>query len=226
MPAIFKFSLVLLFIASLVFIVLYAPLFKLRKVDIPNQSCLTSQNVLDTIGSSQNMLFISPAKLADALKSKYSCIGKIEITKNYPSRLQLDVQAKEPVVKIEGTSLAVTEDGYIVEDVKDAERPILFPPPNVKMASGEKVTDLTVAFAIHLAAQLLKSDFLPANIRIISPQEIAVYNQQSAVAIFTAKEEVTNQVDSLQQVISKSKIDSAKIAKIDLRFDKPVISYK
>ena len=226
MPAIFKFGLVLLFIASLVIAAIYTPLFKLRKIDIPNQNCLTSQNVQDTLGNSQNLLFLSPAELADTLKSKHDCIDKIEITKHYPSKLQLGVQVKEPVVKIEGTNLLITEDGYIVEDVKEVNGPILFLPPNVKIAAGEKVTDTTVIFATQLAAALVKSDFLPTNIRIISPQEVAVYNQQGAVAIFTTKEEVTNQVDSLQQVISKSKIDPAKIAKIDLRFDKPVMTYK
>ncbi|KKS04034.1 MAG: hypothetical protein UU56_C0011G0028 [Candidatus Curtissbacteria bacterium GW2011_GWA2_41_24] len=56
--------------------------------------------------------------------------------------------------------------------------------------------------------------------------EVVIYNQQGQLAIFSSKKDKEVQVDSLQQVISKAKIESAKIAKIDLRFDKPVISYR
>jgi len=67
---------------------------------------------------------------------------------------------------------------------------------------------------------------LPVNVRITGHDDVAIYNQQGQLAIFSSKKDKEEQVDSLQQVISKAKIDSAKIAKIDLRFDKPVLVFK
>ena len=228
MPLSLKFGLVLLFAAMLIVLaVFFLPFFKLSEIDVlPNQNCVTSQNVFDVLGSSQNLLFVSKVNLKDTLKSKYTCIREIEVVKHYPSRLQLDILVKEPVVKIEGTNFLATEDGYIVEDTGYKNKPVLFLPPEVKVVVGEKITSQSVIFAIGLISKLLKSDFLPVNVRIISSENIAVYNQQGTVAIFSSKEDTTRQVDSLQQAISKAKIDPAKIAKIDLRFEKPVITYK
>jgi len=55
---------------------------------------------------------------------------------------------------------------------------------------------------------------------------ISVYNRESQAVIFTSEKNAGHQVDSLQLILSESKIDPSKIEKIDLRFAKPVITYK
>ena len=211
----------------IVFVLFYLPFFKVQKIDISqNQDCLKTQDVFDALQNSKNLFFISKRKLEDTLKSKYSCIGTLEVKKIFPSKLQVNIVLKEPVVKIEGTSLMITDDGQVVEGTLAKDKPILFLPSEVKVVLGQKISQQAIIFAVGITSKLLKSDFLPVNVRITGHDDVAIYNQQGQLAIFSSKKDKEEQVDSLQQVISKAKIDSAKIAKIDLRFDKPVISYR
>ena len=211
----------------IVFKLFYSPFFKVQKIDISqNQSCLKTQDVFDALKNSQNLFFISQRKLEDTLKSQYTCIGTLEVKKIFPSELQVNITAKEPVVKIEGTSLMITDDGQVVEGILAKDKPIFFLPSEVKVVLGQKISQQAIIFAVGATSKLLKSDFLPVNIRITGKDDVAIYNQQGQLAIFSSKKDKEEQVDSLQQVISKAKIESAKIAKIDLRFDKPVISYR
>jgi len=90
----------------IVFVLFYLPFFKVQKIDISqNQDCLKTQDVFDALQNSKNLFFISKRKLEDTLKSKYSCIGTLEVKKIFPSKLQVNIVLKEPVVKIEGTRL-------------------------------------------------------------------------------------------------------------------------
>ena len=211
----------------IVFAIFYSPLFKVQKIDISqNQNCLKTQNVHDALKNSKNLLFISKRKLENTLKSQFVCIGNIEVGKKFPSKLEIKITVKEPVVKIEGTMFMLTEDGQVTEGISQKDNPIIFLPPEIKVVLGQKISDPTAIFAIQATSKLLKSDFLPVNVRIVGNDEVAIYNQQGQLAVFSSKKGVDRQIDSLQQVISKAKIESAKIAKIDLRFDKPVISYR
>ena len=228
MSLVFKPALILaVIILIIVFALFYSPLFKVQKIDISqNQNCLATQDIFDELKNSKNLFFISKRKLENTLKSKYSCIGTLEIKKIFPSKLQVNIAPKEPVVKIEGTSLMITDDGQVVEGILAKDKPIIFLPSDVKVVLGQKISEKTIIFAIQTTSKLLKSDFLPVNVRITGQDDVAIYNQLGQLAIFSSKKDKEEQVDSLQQVISKAKIDSAKIAKIDLRFDKPVISYR
>src|SRR3989338_5198584 len=228
MSLVFKPALILaVIILIIVFALFYSPLFKVQKIDISqNQNCLATQDIFDELKNSKNLFFISKRKLENTLKSKYSCIGTLEIKKIFPSKLQVNIAPKEPVVKIEGTSLMITDDGQVVEGILAKDKPIIFLPSDVKVVLGQKISEKTIIFAVQVTSKLLKSDFLPVNVRIVGNDEVVIYNQQGQLAIFSSKKDKEVQVDSLQQVISKAKIESAKIAKIDLRFDKPVISYR
>ncbi|KKQ88312.1 MAG: hypothetical protein UT12_C0022G0003 [Candidatus Curtissbacteria bacterium GW2011_GWC2_38_9] len=228
MSLVFKPALIFaVIILIIVFALFYSPLFKAQKIDISqNQDCLKAQDVFDALKNSKNLFFISKGKLENTLKSQYSCIGNIEVGKKFPSKLEIKITVKEPVVKIEGTNFMLTDDGQVTEGISQKDNPIIFLPPEVKVVLGQKISDPTAIFAIQTTSKLLKSDFLPVNVRIVGNDEVVIYNQQGQLAIFSSKKDKEVQVDSLQQVISKAKIESAKIAKIDLRFDKPVISYR
>ena len=89
-----------------------------------------------------------------------------------------------------------------------------------------KITDKNTLSALNIAANLLKSDFTPQNIRVLDQGDVAVYGNYAIVAIFTQAKNTNLQLDSLQSILARSKIDAAKIAKIDLRFDNPIVIYK
>ncbi|MBI2327203.1 FtsQ-type POTRA domain-containing protein [Candidatus Curtissbacteria bacterium] len=207
--------------------IFFSPLLKIKEV-VTNQSqqCIPNQNLLNDLNlGNQNILLIDQKTLEAQIKNQYSCVDKVSLKREFPAKIVLDITVKKPVVKIEASNLSLTEDGQIVQN-DNQNLPTLYLPQNLKLQLGQKITDEIIVFALKLAMPLMKSDYNVQNIRIISNEDLAAYNQQGTIAIFSSKKSPDEQVDSLQQVLIVSKINSSKIAKIDLRFDKPVVEYK
>lgn len=151
-------------------------------------------------------------------------IRQIDIKKDRVTDVK--VESGLAAAKIEGTNFFITSDGLVVEDSQNKGLPILFLPYGMAVNLGKRVDSKLVIFAVNLADGLSKTDFLAKNIRIISDDNIVFYNQEDMVVVFSSGKDRDSQIDSLQQVLAKAKMDASKIAKIDLRFDKPIIVYK
>jgi hypothetical protein len=62
-------------------------------------------------------------------------------------------------------------------------------------------------------------------VEIINSSELAVYLRTGPKVLVSAESNHQQQVDSLQLVLTRTKIEGRKIKEIDLRFDKPVIIF-
>lgn len=134
-------------------------------------------------------------------------------------------QTQQAVAQLAGTTLYVTEEGQVT-DTTSKEVPQLFLTQEASASAGTKITDRSALFAIKLAALVVKTDFRAASIRLLDANSVAVYDTKETVAIFSPNKSLEEQVDSLQQVIGKARIGDDKIAKIDLRYQNPVVSTK
>lgn len=56
--------------------------------------------------------------------------------------------------------------------------------------------------------------------------ELSILSKQGTLAIFSLKKDVQFQLDTLQNLLTKAKINKKTIKKIDLRFDKVVVVYE
>jgi len=194
---------------------------------IQDKACVNPQNVLKELQiANKSALFVSTQKLTIDLKNKFSCIEDVKIKKRFPVKTIIEIKVKKSVAKIEGTNFVVLESGQVEEAKNDKDKPTIYLPGDLTPQLGQKITDQNVLLALKIGALLLKSDFITANIRFLPQGDIAVYNNQGVAIIFSNQKGQDTQVDSLQRVQASSKIDATKIAKIDLRFDKPIIVYK
>jgi len=213
-------------ILTLIFI-LFAPIFMVKNIWLSeNQDCLKKEKVQEQINHSQtNIFLINGEKLAETLKEKYPCIKNIEVQKKFFTTLKVTLEVSQPLVKIANSNLFLTGEGLVVEaNIKD--KPTFYLPGNSQVILGNKVEDESLLKVLEITAGLIKSDFTAQDLRILDKDSFAAFSQQENVVIFSLKKDAITQVDSLQLVLSKAKIDGTKIAKIDLRFDKPVIVYK
>lgn len=196
---------------------------KLKNVQLNDQSCMKQESVNEIL-IDKRFFAVDEQKVKTELKNKFICIEDVQIEKKFPATILVKIEVKEPVVKIEGTSSYATVDGNIISG--NFEKPVLFLSSGTKSQPITKLTDPTVLYSLQLASLIAKTDFTPTTIRITSDKEIVVYDHQGTIAIFTTQKTPQIQVDSLQQVLAIAKIGSSKIAKIDLRFDKPFVLYK
>lgn len=209
-------------------LVVFSPLAKIRQIEIiQSQNCLDSKTALQEAGVSKKLIFlVSEEMVAQELTKKHGCIGKLKVKKNLPSKLTLEVEIAQPLVKIENTNFSLTRQGWVFESLGGTQLPSLYLGTDISLQPGTRVNDETVVYALTIAEGLSKSDFSAVNLRIVDESSIAAYGQGGLVVIFSPKKDANFQLDSLQQVLALAKIDGTKITKIDLRFDKPVIVYK
>ena len=120
----------------------------------------------------------------------------------------------------------MTENGFVLDNYDQKNLPTIFFDKEAEFKIGERVNHEDTLYVLSLVSQIGKTDFVATSIRVLSPFVLSVYNRENQVVIFTTEKKVNVQVDSLQLILSESKIDPSKITKIDLRFEKPVITFK
>lgn len=215
--AIFLISLVLVFIAKFLVV---------KKIKLPQNSCISQDEfVAKTQVLGQNMLFIKEDNLKKIIEENFNCAKEITISKQYPQTLEIKITNLDPVLQLEGTNLYLTKDGQILPKA-DSKKPVLFLSKDFELPNNKQITDTQILYAAKIADRIARSDFDAATLRLLSTSDIAVYNSRDAIAIFSASKDLNLQIDSLQRVLAESKINATKIEKIDLRFDKPVVTFK
>ncbi len=215
-------------LVAIIAIVLFSPLFKIREIVVSAENGCNvdknDKNLSQFIG--KNIFYINRPNIQNDLKKTFPCIENVSLEKKIPNKLLLKITSKKAVVNIDGTSFQATADGLVIEAKNSDKRPQLFLPQNTPVVLGQKLQDPTTLSSLAISARLVKTDFVPTNIRIVDNTDIAVYSSTEAVVLFSSLGDPNVQVDSLQALLAGAKIDPSKIAKIDLRFEKPVVTYK
>ncbi|MCR4324959.1 MAG: hypothetical protein NUV69_04715 [Candidatus Curtissbacteria bacterium] len=209
-------------ISILVISFLTYQLFLIRSIEVSSNNCIK----VDDVDLKGKLVFtVQEKSLEKTLAERFTCATEVKVEKKYPSKIKITTTSPSAVLKVEGTNLQIDELGLVTEGAAN-NLPTLFVASKAALAPGAKTQDETVLTAAALAKFLQKSDFDMQNLRVIDQNEIAAYDAGQTMVIFSTKKPAGEQVDSLQQVLAKARIKGDKIAKIDLRFDKPVITYR
>ena len=219
-----KLFLVLIFLIVLAFLFIF--LFKIKNIEVSEASGCIDENVIITQYKGKNIFTVSSKQAQNTITETYKCAKNVTVQKKYPSMLVITVEADRPLVKVEDKNIFITEKGFVLENQNQGNLPAIFFDKEPELKPGEKIEDATVVFALSLISQIGKTDFVATSIRILNPVMISVYNRENQAVIFTSEKDANVKVDSLQLILSESKIDPSKIDKIDMRFVKPVITYK
>lgn len=214
----------LIFLIVLVFLSVF--LFKIKNIEVfEGKGCIDESAVIAQF-KGKNIFTVSSKQSQNTIAGTYKCAKNVSVQKKYPSTLVITVEADRPLVKVGDKNIYLTKNGFVLENQNQGNLPAIFFDKEPELKIGEKIEDETVVFVLSLISQIEKTDFVATSIRILNPAMISVYNRENRAVIFTSEKDASFQVDSLQLILSESKIDPSKIEKIDLRFAKPVITYK
>ena len=215
----------------IIFLIVLAPLsifflFKIENVEVAGDKGCTEESTIQEQFRGRNIFIVSSKRVEETVLNNYKCVKNVTVQKKYPSTLTIEVEIDRPLVKVGDKNIYLTENGFVLDNYDQKNLPTIFFDKETEFKIGERVNDEDTLYVLSLVSQIGKTDFVATSIRVLSPFVLSVYNRENQTVIFTTEKEVNVQVDSLQLILSESKIDPSKITKIDLRFEKPVIIFK
>ena len=220
----YKLFLSLIFLTVFAFLSIF--LFKIENIEVAEGKGCIDESAVKTQFRGKNIFTVSSEQAQETIADTYKCAKSVTVQKKYPSTLLIAVEANRPQVKVGDKNIYLSENGFVLENQNQGNLPTIFFDKEPELRAGERIKDDTAVYSLSLISQIEKTDFVATSIRILNPAMISVYNRENQAVIFTSEKDANVQVDSLQLILSESKIDPSKIEKIDLRFVKPVITYK
>jgi len=217
---------------TLLFFWLRSDFWAVKKINcrLDNQDCPADLwNKLAAFSLQKNLLFFPSQKLKEEIKENFPQTGELKIKKKIFNTLSFELQSKKPVVALAielpgGLFYWLDEEGIVLSKIdKSHDLPLIFLKDDPVLEVGQTFkygnNQNLMSLVIGLKMHLLESK----TIRLVSPREIEVWLEDGALILFNGEKDVNIQLDSLQLILSRAKIEGKTIKKIDLRFDKPVI---
>jgi len=159
------------------------------------------------------------------IKNSYPQIDKIKIKKNLPSRVDFNLTSRQPQVAISGEKFHLVDfQGVVIEKSETSgEYPLIFLEPEMNLKVGEKFNQKEVLETIEAIVGLRLRLIEPKLAKIISFSSVDIWLKDDTQLIISLKKEISSQLDSLQLIYQRAKIEGKKLKQIDVRFDKPII---
>lgn len=180
----------------------------------------------------RNIVFLSSEEAISEVKNGRFKLSETKIKKIFPNKLSFQLKQRLPKVAITIESSPQTEfylvdqEGVLLEKtINPPNLPLIFVSQLPEIEAGRQIEQLelkkTIAILVDLQLLLLR----PSLAKIVSPREIVVWLEDSLQATFSSKKDLAIQLDSLQLILNRTKIEGKKPTRVDLRFEKPVITY-
>ncbi len=210
-------------------------------------------NKANSLSLRKNILFLPKSKIKGALKREYPQIYFVEIKRKLPQALVFNLSSrkvvaalavelfldtdsestesakeKESETNLSGVFYLVDEQGVVLEKANEAKGlPLILINYDPGLNFGDQIKEDKIIKTIEILLGLKLRLIEPRIARVTSFKKIEVWLDNNLLVLFNLELEkgIDEQLDSLQLISSRAKIEGKQIKKIDLRFNKPVIAY-
>lgn len=197
-------------------------LFTIRRIEVVGEGLHVS---IDPQKMPRNLLFFPVERIKNDLLRDYPTIASISITKRYPGTLVIMATTRVPIaiVASENNSYTIDKEGIVLEEYPEkALLPVIridVPP----ITLGKRVTDTRITAALSF---LLETEGSIAITMITSGEGDTLLATDGVMNIlFPQTSDIQVVAHTLQTMLMGFRIKGALPASIDLRFDKPVVTF-
>ena len=223
----FFFLLCLLFFFILFFINQF---FLIKKVELISDRKFLLTNKDELIN--KNLIFINQDKIAKKIILKNSLLKTAVIDKVWPATLKVTVYFYEPMAAliVNKGLFNLSADGRILSKIKDGQSPLPIINYYQKLNSnsfqtGDWINYKDIQQTLFFIDKLRQINLIPLAIDI-KGQDMLIFNLNGDKKIvFSNQKEKELQDYQLELIIRQFKIEGKEFKKIDLRFEKPVITF-
>lgn len=197
-------------------------IFTIRNVEVAGEGI---QVEVDEATLPRNLLFFPVEKVTQQLLRDYALAGSVIIQKKYPNTLRITAIARKPFViaGIGRETYLLDEQGIVL-----IQYPLEKGLPLIRIAlggvlPGVKISDQAVLASVNFMRET--QNIIP--IRDVTLNDTTSLRAQSATMsiVFTQHADIPLLVRTLQTVIAGFRIKGTLPTTVDLRFDKPVVTF-
>lgn len=197
-------------------------LFTIENVEVHGDGI---QIEIDKTKLSSNLLFFPSDQEIELLRKEYPLIKSVSIQKKFPHTLVITFTTRKPfaIVGIGSERYSLDEEGIVLRQYPDE---INLPAIYIAVSGlvpGTKVTNPGIVNAVQLMHQMVDSMKI-LDIRVHDSTALLAQTEQMSI-LFSQHADIPKLIHTLQTMISGFRIKGKLPIIIDLRFDKPVITY-
>lgn len=180
---------------------------------------------------SKNLILLQSEKEAEIIRQQNPAIKHVTIQKIFPSTIKLLIAQYDPYAVLEGNSkfMIISQDGRILKKQND----LMYSIPRIHYYQklnenlfrvGDTVNYKDMIIALKIIT-FLKDLGLNIDTVDITGFDVLVCKVQEKEYIFSIEKSVDRSRYEVEQIIKKYRIEGKNYRKIDVRFDKPVITF-
>ncbi len=229
-----KFLLIFLGITSFIvglFLVLKSDFLKVNQV-----VCFENQNAcqsdlwfqINGLVLGKNLVLLSPQKVKEEIKGKLTEIDEIKIEKHLPNKLVIHLTKRRPLAIIETDNhyYQVDYQGFVLAEFQQpTDLPLITSSQSAIMVDNHQFKSTGVISSLNCLYQLLMKNIEVRRLEINLFEDLTLFLKKGPQVLISSKKGIGQQVDSLQLILERAKIEGKQIKVIDLRFDKPVVTF-
>lgn len=175
----------------------------------------------------KSYLFFSRSKLSQEIEKNHPEISQVEIKKSFPRTLVIKISIGKPIAVVRDSSgnekILSAEGVFLPKQEGYPVLPIILTDQSLSTNDVERTQNKSILKAVKILEESQLRLFEIKSGRIVSESTIEFELKEGPLVLFSTQKDLENQLDSLQLISERAKIEGEKPVRIDLRFSKPVI---
>jgi cell division septal protein FtsQ len=188
----------------------------------------------------KNIIFFSWKDLIEQIKQTHYQVKDLNIIRKFPDKLVFELKERKPIAAlavevpveisageflIAGDFYLIDEEGIVVEKgTTSSQLPLILIKNDPRLAVGERFNQEEILKTSKILLKMKLRLIEPKLSRILSAGKVEIWLKDDVGVIMSGEKDIDSQLDSLQLILRRAKIEGEKIKEIDLRFDKPVLT--
>lgn len=179
----------------------------------------------------KNLIFLSPKEIEQSILTDNPQLQSVSIEKKYPNSLVISIKEQQIVATLEMNEgyAYLSEDGKIVQKSREQNKQLPLIHYYQKfiysvVSAGDDLKYIDIISALHFIKKCselgLKTDTVD-----ISGLDMLLFTIGDKKMYFTTEKDIRTQDYELGEIIRQFKIEGKDFKSLDLRFDKPIITF-
>jgi len=161
--------------------------------------------------------------ITSELEGKFLPVGGVTIARKLPQTVTVQIVERQPIARIcppGGLELLVDKEGVIYAETQAELH-------NLKTVSLELGFELMLGQEIgsDIVSLILLEEPQISFIKSTGQEGLEVVSNEQLKILLSRKRDLWQQIENLQKIIQKYKIEGKNLSHVDLRYDQPVIKY-